>query len=62
MRDRLVETLTRQGDPRMHGSGDIWESYPRFGVMRPELGGFAEKGKYNPKYQVKPDKQKREPK
>jgi uncharacterized sulfatase len=54
LRDRLTGTLTRQGDPRLHGYGDIWESYPRFGVMRPYLGGFAERGKYNPKYQVEP--------
>lgn len=54
LRDRLTETLTRQGDPRFHGYGDIWESYPRFGVMRPYLGGFAERGKYNPKYQIEP--------
>jgi len=54
LRDRLTETLARQGDPHFHGYGDIWESYPRFGIMRPWLGGFAERGKYNPKYQVKP--------
>ena len=54
LHDRLTETLTRQGDPRFSGYGDIWESYPRFGVMRPYLGGFAERGKYNPKYQVEP--------
>ncbi len=54
LRGRLTETLTRQGDPRFCGCGDIWESYPRFGVMRPYLGGFAERGKYNPKYQVEP--------
>ncbi|MBL7040798.1 MAG: hypothetical protein ISR77_19345 [Pirellulaceae bacterium] len=56
LRDRLTETVTRQGEPRFLGYGDIWESYPRFGVMRPELGGFAERGKYNPKYQVEPRK------
>jgi uncharacterized sulfatase len=54
LRGQLTETLTVQGDPHFHGYGEIWESYPRFGVMRPELGGFAERGKYNPKYQVKP--------
>jgi uncharacterized sulfatase len=54
LRDWMTETLTRQGDPRFGGYGDIWESYPRFGVMRPYLGGFAERGKYNPKYQVEP--------
>ncbi|MFZ5833128.1 MAG: sulfatase [Planctomycetota bacterium] len=54
LRAQLTETLTRQGDPRFNGYGDIWESYPRYGAMRPELGGFVERGKYNPKYQVKP--------
>ena len=49
--NELEETLTATGDPRMTGNGDIWESYPRFNNMRPELGGFAEKGQYNPKYQ-----------
>jgi uncharacterized sulfatase len=51
LRKELDDTLTAQGDPRMTGNGDVWESYPRFGKMRPELGGFAERGKYNPKYQ-----------
>lgn len=48
---QLEKTLTAQRDPRMTGRGDIWESYPRFSAMRPQLGGFAEQGKYNPKYQ-----------
>ena len=47
----LEKQLTAQGDPRMLGHGDIFESYPRFGGMRPQLGGFAERGEYNPKYQ-----------
>jgi len=38
----------------MLGCGDVFESYPRFGVMRPECGGFAERGKYNPKYRADP--------
>jgi len=50
---RLEQTLKETGDPRVAGHGDIWESYPRFSPMRPELGGFAEQGKYNPKYQRK---------
>jgi N-sulfoglucosamine sulfohydrolase len=50
LRTELERTLTAQGDPRMTGSGDIWESYPRFSPMRPQLGGFAEQGQYNPKY------------
>ncbi len=50
---RELETVLReQQDPRVLGRGDIFESYPRFQVMRPEFGGFAEQGKYNPKYQL----------
>src|SRR5262245_21458954 len=50
MRASLQRALTAQKDPRLLGKGDIWESYPRFSPMRPELGGFAEEGKPNPKY------------
>ncbi|MGC8795353.1 MAG: hypothetical protein ACP5U2_18425, partial [Bryobacteraceae bacterium] len=50
MRSTLEQALTRHGDPRLVGKGDIWESYPRFSPMRPELGGFAQEGKVNPKY------------
>ncbi len=53
LRAQLEKTLLEQQDPRMLGKGDIWESYPRFSPMRPQLGGFAEQGKYNPKYAVK---------
>lgn len=51
LRQEMEQTLTAQGDPRMTGNGDIWESYPRFSPMRPQLGGFVERGQYNPKYQ-----------
>lgn len=47
---QLDVELKRTKDPRLSGAGDIFESYPRFSPMRPELGGFAEQGKYNPKY------------
>ncbi len=50
LRKELEDALTATGDPRMTDHGDIWESYPRFNRMRPELGGFAEWGRYNPKY------------
>ncbi len=50
MRAALEKALTGQKDPRLLGNADIWESYPRFSPMRPELGGFAEQGKSNPKY------------
>jgi len=47
----LHRVLKEQGDPRVLGYGDIFESYPRFGSMRgEELGGFGERGKYNEKY------------
>ena len=54
LQEKLNTILKTQKDPRVMGTGDIFESYPRFGAMRPELGGFAEKGVYNPKYQEKP--------
>ncbi len=48
--DQLTQELTRQGDPRLLGKGDCFESYPRFGSMR-EFPGFNERGKYHPKFQ-----------
>jgi uncharacterized sulfatase len=50
LRQTLESALKAQGDPRMTGKGDIFDSYPRFGAMR-DFPGFKEKGKYNPKYQ-----------
>jgi len=50
LRKMLENDLKAQGDPRMTGNGDIFDSYPRFGAMR-DFPGFKEKGKYNPKYQ-----------
>lgn len=49
LRDDLKKTLEAQGDPRIRGS-EVFDSYPRVSAMRPALGGFAERGKYNPKY------------
>jgi uncharacterized sulfatase len=43
-------TLTALKDPRLLGTGDVFESYPRHSPMRPELGGFAEQGQYNPAF------------
>jgi len=54
LRKKLDAILKEQQDPRALGTGDIFESYPRFGAMRPELGGFAKQGVYNPKYQAAP--------
>ncbi len=48
----LLDQLERSRDPRVKGNGHLFESYPRFGGMRPQLGGFAERTKYNPKYQT----------
>ena len=49
---RLAKLLENQQDPRARGS-EIFDSYPRMGKMRPELGGFAEQGKHNPKFMEK---------
>jgi len=47
----LNDVLRQQRDPRLEaGREDIFDSYPRYSPMRPELGGFAEQGKYNPRY------------
>ncbi|NQU54861.1 MAG: sulfatase [Bacteroidetes bacterium] len=45
----LMDELKKQGDPRVLGNGDIFESYPRFGSMR-NFPGFKERGKYNPAF------------
>ena len=50
LRERLLQELTQQGDPRMLGAGDIFESYPRFGSMR-KFPGFNQRGEYNPEFQ-----------
>jgi uncharacterized sulfatase len=50
LRATMEKELTAQGDLRLTGNGGIWESYPRYSPMRPELGGFVEQGKYNPAY------------
>ncbi|QXD23242.1 sulfatase [Opitutia bacterium ISCC 51] len=48
----LLSQLKAQGDPRVHGKGDIFESYPRFGGMR-FYPGFKKRGEYNPAFQQK---------
>jgi len=48
---KLGAVLSDQKDPRVLGTGDVFDSYPRFGAMRPELGGFAKQGIYNTHYQ-----------
>jgi uncharacterized sulfatase len=49
LKNKLDQSLTAQGDPRVLGNGDIFDSYPRFGLMRP-FEGFKKRGKYNPAY------------
>jgi N-sulfoglucosamine sulfohydrolase len=47
---KMLETkLKAQGDPRVEGKGDVFESYPRFGGMK-YFDGFKERGKYNPAF------------
>jgi len=53
LRRQLERILSEQKDPRMHGSGDVFESYPRYSAMRSHLGGFSTQGAYNPKFQPK---------
>lgn len=50
LKGHLEKLLVKQGDPRMLGDGDIFDSYPRFGLMR-NWPGFKERGKYNPAFQ-----------
>ena len=46
LRQRLTRQLNDDGDPRLTGSGDVFDTYPRFGSMR-LFDGFRERGKYN---------------
>src|SRR5690606_38851967 len=52
LRTQLEQLLIEQGDPRMVSGSDVFDSYPRFGRMRP-FPGFREQGAYNPAYQNK---------
>ena len=49
MKKQLLRDLKKTRDPRVLGTGDIFDSYPRFGAMR-NLPGFREEGKYNPAF------------
>jgi uncharacterized sulfatase len=49
LKQALHTKLKEQSDPRMTGNGDVFDSYPRFGLMRP-FDGFKERAKYNPAY------------
>ena len=46
---KLTEQLKAQGDPRVLGYGDIFDSYPRISSMR-DFSGFHERGEYNPAF------------
>lgn len=50
MHESLLAQLTAQGDPRVGPQGEIFDSYPRIASMRPQLGGFAAAGQYNPAF------------
>ena len=50
LRKELLKQLEMQDDPRVLGTGDIFESYPRYARMR-SFTGFKEQGKYNSDYQ-----------
>ncbi|MFP4501857.1 MAG: sulfatase [Candidatus Hydrogenedentota bacterium] len=50
LRAKLMGALHATNDPRVLGTGDIFESYPRVSHMRPYLGGFSEQGEYNLEY------------
>ncbi|WP_262247365.1 sulfatase family protein [Parapedobacter soli] len=52
LRTELWRVLAEQGDPRVVSGGEVFDSYPRFGRMRP-FPGFREQGVYNPAYQDK---------
>lgn len=49
---QLKGLLTQEGDPRMLGYGDVFDGYPRYGIMR-NWGGFQKKGAYNPAFEPK---------
>lgn len=50
LHQRLLQKLTEDRDPRVMGTGDIFDSYPRFGGMR-AFDGFRKKGEYNPAFE-----------
>ena len=52
LRKELQQALMEQGDPRVLGFGDIFESYPRYSRMR-KFEGFKKRGEYNLDYQLK---------
>ena len=51
LRGKLEVLLISQKDPRMTGKWDLFDSYPRYSGMREFMGGFVERGEYNPAFQ-----------
>ncbi|MCA9425637.1 MAG: sulfatase [Candidatus Omnitrophica bacterium] len=49
---KLEFLLISQKDPRVTGRFDLFDSYPRYSGMREFMGGFVERGKYNPAFQT----------
>ena len=49
LQEQLMQQLKNQGDPRVNGNGDVFDSYPRISPMR-EFSGFHERGQYNPAF------------
>lgn len=49
LKKQLEGELKKQQDPRSLGKGDVFEGYPRFGLMK-DFEGFKERAKYNPAY------------
>ena len=50
LHSKLHIILKQQGDPRVLGYGDVFESYPRFGEIRDLAGPDVKKGKYVKKF------------
>jgi len=50
LRRLLDERLTAQGDPRLLGYGDVFESYPHCSSKKQDIGGFHSREEYNPEY------------
>jgi len=48
--ETLGAVLQSQGDPRVMGFGDIFDSYPHYAPQQPSIGGFKQHGDYNPAF------------
>ncbi|MCB0668597.1 MAG: sulfatase [Saprospiraceae bacterium] len=49
LKSSLEEILLSEGDPRITGEGNVFDSYPRMSPMR-NFPGFKERGQYNPEF------------